>query len=56
MNYNFIKISDIENIAENASVDIIGICKTATDCTSLTSKAGRELQKRELEIIDDTGR
>ena len=35
-------------------MDILAVVKSVGDCTSLTSKAGKELTKRELVILDQS--
>ena len=37
-----------------SNVDILAIVKSAGDCVSLTSRAGKELTKRELVIFDQS--
>lgn len=50
--YNFVPISDIAAMEAGAFVDIVAICKESGDLVNLTSKAGRELTKREITLVD----
>lgn len=52
--YNFVPISDIDAIEAGTIVDVIAICKESNDLVNLTSKAGRELTKRELLLVDQS--
>jgi replication factor A1 len=57
MNYNFVKIATIANKEVNATVDILAIVRSATDCTELisTKLGGKVLHKRDLVLYDDSG-
>lgn len=54
--YNFVKIGDLMNIEPNSMVDIVGIVKSAGEMTEITlqKQGGKQLQKRELMILDET--
>ncbi|XP_058119012.1 replication protein A 70 kDa DNA-binding subunit [Anopheles ziemanni] len=53
--YNFVPISQIANLEPNALVDIIGMCKEASEMVQFTAKtSGRELRKREITLVDDS--
>lgn len=52
--YNFKKIADIEKIQPETNVDLIGIVKSVSDCAELTSKAGKQLHKRDVIIVDNS--
>ncbi|OQR94443.1 replication protein A 70 kDa DNA-binding subunit [Achlya hypogyna] len=52
--YNFKPIGSIETVAPDSTIDMIGIVKTVGPCTELTSKAGKQLQKRDCTLVDDT--
>jgi len=52
--FNFCKISALDPSLANSNVDILAIVKSAGDCVSLTSRAGKELTKRELVIFDQS--
>ena len=57
VHFRFCNIADIANRPANSVVDIIGVVSNVSACTSLTSqKTGRELQKRTLNVSDDSGK
>lgn len=57
MSYNFVKIADIASKDVNASVDILAIVRSATDCSEVVSSklGGKVLFKRDLVVYDDSG-
>lgn len=54
MNYNFKKIAALETLPGDSTIDLIGIVKDVGNCMELTSKAGKELKKRDLVLVDDS--
>ncbi|KAL1530907.1 hypothetical protein AB1Y20_001798 [Prymnesium parvum] len=56
IHYSFVSISEIESKPANAIVDIVGIVNSISQTTRLTSKAGKELVKRTLNVADDSGK
>lgn len=52
--YNFVPIADIGNMEAGTNVDVIAVCKTSGDLVNLVSKAGRELIKREVVLVDQS--
>jgi len=54
MTYNFARISDLSAAEKDSSVDVIGVCKSHSELTTLTSKAGKELVKREIVLVDNS--
>jgi len=52
MTYNFATIADLANAEKDSSVDIIGVCKNAADVMNIVSRAGKELTKREIFLVD----
>uniref|UniRef100_A0A182VRB5 Replication protein A subunit n=1 Tax=Anopheles minimus TaxID=112268 RepID=A0A182VRB5_9DIPT len=53
--YNFVPISQIANMEPNAMVDVVGMCKEASDVVQFTAKtSGRELRKREITLVDSS--
>lgn len=52
---NYTSISDLENCANNSFVDVLGVVTDCGDVMNLTSRAGKELVKRELKIADKSG-
>jgi len=52
MTYNFASIADLSACSKDSNVDVMGVCKNAGDLTNLTSRAGKELVKREITLVD----
>lgn len=53
--YDLITISNIANMEANEIVDVVGICRDASDLSNITVRAtGRELIKRELTLVDQS--
>ena len=52
--YNFIPINDIETMEAGTYVDIIAVVKSSGDLVNLVSKAGKELTKREVVLVDQS--
>uniref|UniRef100_A0A182MBH5 Replication protein A subunit n=1 Tax=Anopheles culicifacies TaxID=139723 RepID=A0A182MBH5_9DIPT len=53
--YNFVPISQIGNMEPNAMVDVVGMCKEASEVVQFTAKtSGRELRKREITLVDSS--
>jgi len=52
MVYNFASIADLTSASKDTTVDVIGVCKSANDLTNLVSRAGKELTKREIYLVD----
>ena len=52
INYNFVKISDLGSVAKDSYVDVMGVVKTAGEVVKLTTKAGKDLTKREVTLVD----
>jgi len=50
--YNFMAIGDLSTQQKDAIVDIIGICKSADEAKEFTSRAGKEMVKRDVIIVD----
>ena len=47
------QLGQLEASNKDEIVDVIGVCRSATDVTTFTSsKTGKELTKRELQIVD----
>lgn len=50
------QINEIEQVAPNSTIDLLGVVKAFTpESTITTKKDGREVSKRELTIADDSG-
>ena len=56
IHYNFVTVADIESKVLNATVDVIGVVDNISSLTQLTSKAGKELTKRTMNVADDSGK
>lgn len=53
--YDLITISNIANMEANEIVDVVGVCRDASDLSNITVRAtGRELIKRELTLVDQS--
>jgi len=50
--YNFMSIADLSTQQKDAIVDIIGICKSADEAKEFTSRAGKEMVKRDVILVD----
>jgi len=50
--YNFTSIADLPSCNKETSVDVLGVCKNAGELTNLVSRAGKELTKREITLMD----
>ncbi|CAH2228915.1 jg1374 [Pararge aegeria aegeria] len=54
--YDFVPISDIANKNSDTILDVIGVCKSASDVQELTAKnTGKLLKKREATLVDQSG-
>ncbi|KLO19144.1 replication factor-a protein [Schizopora paradoxa] len=53
--YNFVELAALENVQKDATCDVIAVVKEASDCQEFTSKTGRPLTKRELQLVDRSG-
>uniref|UniRef100_A0A3P8W1P0 Replication protein A subunit n=1 Tax=Cynoglossus semilaevis TaxID=244447 RepID=A0A3P8W1P0_CYNSE len=56
MQYDFVTIGDLENREKDATVDVIGVCKSVDEVTRLTTKTNREVSKRTLALMDMSGK
>lgn len=54
--YDFVKISDVENLEANKNIDVLAIVKSVSEPANLISKkTGSELVKCDVTLIDDSG-
>lgn len=54
--FEFIPIDQLQNIEKDKFVDIIGVCKSASDVQSITSRTTqKEFKKRDIHLVDKTG-
>ncbi|GMF16928.1 unnamed protein product [Phytophthora fragariaefolia] len=54
MNYSFKKIAEIESVPADSNVDVIGIVRDVGQVNEITSKAGKQLFKRDISLVDDS--
>ena len=52
--YNFERIATLVNQEKDQIVDVIGVIAQVADVANITTKAGKELAKRDVYIADDT--
>ncbi|XP_031572203.1 replication protein A 70 kDa DNA-binding subunit-like [Actinia tenebrosa] len=51
--YNFVSISDLENINKDTMVDILGVCINAADVTQITTRTtNKQVSKRDVTLVD----
>jgi replication factor A1 len=50
--YSFVPITSLETAVKDTTVDILGVIKDVTAPHSFTSKAGKDLVKREVTLVD----
>lgn len=53
--FNFMKLNTIQNQEANSTVDVVGIIQTVNPQFELTSKAGKKFDRRDIDIVDDSG-
>ncbi|KAL0973222.1 hypothetical protein UPYG_G00200540 [Umbra pygmaea] len=53
---DFVSIADLEARDKDAIVDVIGVCKSVADVTRITTKTNREVSKRTLTLMDQSGK
>lgn len=54
MNYAFKKIAMIESLPADSNVDVIGVVKDVGPVNEIMSKAGKQLFKRDISLVDDS--
>ncbi|XP_077995285.1 replication protein A 70 kDa DNA-binding subunit-like isoform X1 [Glandiceps talaboti] len=53
--FDFKPIDTLENIEKDNMVDVIGVCKSVGDVTTITTRAtNKEVTKRDIQIVDDS--
>lgn len=56
MNFEFVKISDLEKCKNGSSADVIGVVKVANDVGTVIGKQSqKEVTKRDLLLVDQSG-
>ncbi|XP_055052609.1 replication protein A 70 kDa DNA-binding subunit [Misgurnus anguillicaudatus] len=53
---DFISIADLEAREKDSIVDVIGVCKSVEDVTRITTKNSREVSKRNIQLMDMSGK
>jgi replication factor A1 len=54
--FEFVKIADLERVEAEKNVDLLAVVQEIGEVQNLTSKkTGKELQKADLTLVDDTG-
>ncbi len=53
--YDFVKINEIAEKPANDKIDVIAIVTEAGDLTNMTTRTGRNTNKREIQLTDDSG-
>jgi replication factor A1 len=57
LQYNFTSIADIESIEPNTLIDVIGICKSAAELSTVTSRStSKQFSKRDIQLMDRSGK
>ncbi|TSN39301.1 Replication protein A 70 kDa DNA-binding subunit [Bagarius yarrelli] len=56
MQCDFVSIADLDARDKDAIVDVIGVCKTVEDVTRITTKNSREVSKRNIQLMDMSGK
>ena len=52
MTFNFVQLDQLSASNKDEVVDVTGICRSAKDIATITTKAGKELSKRDITIAD----
>jgi hypothetical protein len=52
--YNFVEIGKLQMHAANSMVDVIAVVKEAGPVSHFTSKAGKDLTKKDLTLVDQS--
>lgn len=53
---DFVSIADLESREKDSIIDVIGVCKSVEDVTRITTKNSREVSKRNIQLMDMSGR
>jgi len=54
LNYTFVPIKKLEDTAVQANVDVCGVVKTVGECSSIATKRGDNVDKRNITLVDDS--
>ena len=52
INYNFVGINDLGSVSKDSFCDVIGVCKSSGELVDILTKAGKNLTKREIVLMD----
>ncbi|WAR01828.1 RFA1-like protein [Mya arenaria] len=55
LSFDFVKIDALESKQPQAVIDVIGVVKQVNDLANITTKAGKELSKRDIQLADQSG-
>ncbi|XP_028818893.1 replication protein A 70 kDa DNA-binding subunit isoform X1 [Denticeps clupeoides] len=53
---DFVPIAELESREKDSILDVIGICKSVEDVTRITTKNSREVSKRNIHLMDSSGK
>ncbi|KAM6987790.1 replication protein A 70 kDa DNA-binding subunit [Tautogolabrus adspersus] len=53
---DFVSIADLESREKDATIDVIGVCKSVDEVTRLTTKSNKEVSKRTVGLMDMSGK
>ena len=54
IDYNFVQISDIQNVDDKEKIDVLVLCTRVEPCVTQALKSGREAKKREISVTDQS--
>lgn len=52
--YNFMKIQELQRAEKDSTVDVMGVCKHVGEEVEIMTRAGKELKKREITLVDQS--
>lgn len=56
LQFNFKRIKDIEQVNKDSLIDVIGVVKSTTDVTQITTRTtNKQVSKREVTLVDQSG-
>ncbi|XP_023218106.1 replication protein A 70 kDa DNA-binding subunit-like [Centruroides sculpturatus] len=54
--FQFVPIDQLQNVEKDKFVDVIGVCKNASDVQTITSRnTNKEFKKRDVHLVDKSG-
>lgn len=54
-NFNFVPLESLSKVEPNQTVDVLGILSDIGDVSTINTKKGTPLDKRDITLVDDTG-